>query len=142
MQLDDVKIEFLYVPDDCSILNTAGGNPNLCSLIFTVEGKDKKVMITGDAFRRNMEITAWRYAKKLKCDVLQMPHHALCDAYSVDFYKFVDPQIIFMPISKAGYTAMHSELYAHSEGYKVNLEVEMKADIVYKAFEGNSRILI
>lgn len=74
--LDDTEIEFLYVPDDCSVLNTAGGNPNVCSLIFTVAGNDKKAMITGDAYGRTMQITAWRYAKKLKCDILQMaPSH-------------------------------------------------------------------
>ncbi len=139
--VDDIEIEFLYVPDDCSILNTAGGNCNYCSLIFTVEGKVRKAMITGDAYRRSMDITAWRYADKLKCDILQMPHHALCDAYSVDFYRYVDPQIIFMPISVAGYRSMHSRLYDKSEGGIANLCIEAKANDVYKAYDGTAEVL-
>ena len=70
--IDGMKIRFLYVPDDCSILNRGGGNANLCSLIFTLESKNKKVMFTGDAFGRTMQLTAWRYHKELKCDILQM----------------------------------------------------------------------
>ena len=142
LTVDDIEVEFLYVPDDCSILNTAGGNSNYCSLIFTVKGKARKAMITGDAYRRSMEITAWRYADRLKCDILQMPHHALCDAYSVDFYRYVDPQIVFMPISVAGYRSMHSKLYDKSEGAIANLCVEAKAKEVYKAFNGTAEVLI
>ena len=37
-----------------------------------------------------MQITAWRYAGQLKCDIMQMPHHALCDAYCQDFLRFAD----------------------------------------------------
>ncbi len=140
--LDDITIEFLYVPDDCSILNTAGGNFNFCSLIFTVKGKEKKVMITGDAYGRSMQVTAWRYAKKLKCDILQMPHHALCDSYCVDFYRYVEPQIVLMPISVAGYRSMHSKLYDKHEGCIANLCVEAMAEKVYKAFEGTVELVV
>ncbi len=140
--LDGITIQFLYVPDDCSILNTSNGNSNMCSLIFTVKGKNKKVMITGDAYDRSMQITAWRYAKNLKCDILQMPHHALCDAFCVDFYKYVDPQILLMPISAAGYRSMHSDLYDSLEGCIANLCVEAKAEKIYKAFEGTAELYI
>ena len=134
--LDDITLRFLYVPDDCSVINTGGGNANMCSLIFTVEGKRQKVLVTGDAYGRSMQITAWRYAQALKCDVLQMPHHALCDAYCVDFYRFADPRTVLMPVSVAGYRAMHSGLYEREEGCIANLCVEAKADLVVKAFEG------
>ena len=30
---------------------------------YKLKGKNKKVMITGDAYDRSMQITAWRYAK-------------------------------------------------------------------------------
>ena len=142
LALDETELEFLYVPDDCSILNTAGGNSNYCSLIFTVKGKNKKAMITGDAYGRTMKLTAWRYADKLKCDILQMPHHALCDSFCVDFYRYTDPQVVLMPISVAGYRAMHSKLYERSEGCIANLCVEARADTVYKAFEGTVELLI
>lgn len=140
--LDDVIVHFLYVPDDCSVLNTSGGNMNYLSLIFTVSGNEKKVMVTGDAYRRSMQITAWRYAKKLKCDILQMPHHALCDAYCVDFYKYTEPQILFMPISAGAYRSMHSKLYDTLEGCIANLCLEAKAEKTYKAFEGTAEIFI
>ena len=140
--LDDITIEFLYVPDDCSILNTSGGNYNFCSLIFTIKGKERKIMITGDAYGRSMQVTAWRYAKKLKCDILQMPHHALCDAFCVDFYKHVDPQILLMPISAGAYRSMHSKLYDSLEGCIANLCVEAKAEKIYKAFEGTAELFI
>ena len=140
--LDDVTVEFLFVPDDCSVINTSNGKANLCSLIFTVEGKERKVMVTGDAYRRSMQITAWRYGNKLKCDILQMPHHALCDAFCVDFYRYVDAEELLLPISSAGYRAMHSKLYDSLEGCIANLCLEAKAKGVYKAFEGNAELYI
>ena len=133
--IDDVELEFLFVPDDCSIFNSSGNNFNLCSLIFSVSGKNKRVMITGDAYRPSMQITAFRYGKSLKCDALQMPHHALCDSYCVDFYNFVAPDIIFMPISEAGYRAMHDSKRV-GEGIAANLMIESKAQTVYRAFDG------
>lgn len=142
ISLDDITVEFLYVPDDCSVINTCNGSANHCSLILTVSGKEKKVMITGDAYRRTMQITAWRYANKLKCDILQMPHHALCDSCCADFYKYVDPKILLLPISSAGYRAMHSEYYTRLSDCMENLRVEEKAEKVYKAFEGDVEIYI
>ncbi|MBQ8849417.1 MAG: MBL fold metallo-hydrolase [Clostridia bacterium] len=142
LNVDGTEIHFLYVPDDCSVLNTAGGNSNHCSLIFTVQGKDKKVMVTGDAYGRSMQITAWRYHRALKCDILQMPHHALCDSYCVDFYRYVNAETVLMPISIAGYRAMHSGMYEKSEGCIANLCVEARADKVYKAFDGTVELCI
>ena len=138
--VDGIELHFLYVPDDCSILNTAGGNANHCSLIFTVQGKNKKIMITGDAYMRSMQVTAWRYARALKCDALQMPHHALADSYCHDFYRYVCPDIMFLPISIAGYRAMHSEMYAYGTGGTINLVAEARASVVYKAYEGTAEI--
>jgi beta-lactamase superfamily II metal-dependent hydrolase len=105
--LDGIKTSFLYVPDDCSIFGSSGKNFNLCSLIFSISGKRGRVMVTGDAFPPSMQITALRYGKKLKSDALQMPHHALCDSFCREFYQYVSPSVVFMPISKAGYREMH-----------------------------------
>ena len=140
LTLDDVTLRFLYVPDDCSVLNTSNGNSNLCSFIFTISGEQRKVMVTGDAYRRSMQITAWRYARALKCDAMQMPHHALCDAFCHDFYKYVDPKILFLPISSGAYRSMHSKLYDSLEGCIANLCLEAKAERVCKAFEGTAEI--
>lgn len=136
IELDGMTLRFLYVPDDCSILNTAHDNANFTSLIFTVQGKNKKVMVTGDAYNRSMQVTAWRYYRDLKCDILQMPHHALCDSFCPDFFRYADPEVLLMPISIAGYRAMHSEMYAYGTGGTTNLVVEARAKEVYKAFEG------
>ena len=138
--VDGIDIDFLYVPDDCSILNTGGGNANLCSLIFTVKGKHKRVMFTGDAYGRTMQMTVWRYKGSLKCDVLQMPHHGLCDAHNIDFYREVNAETLLIPISVAGNRAMHSDLYADREGRSHNLWAENNAQRVYNAFDGTVEI--
>lgn len=134
--IDGMELRFLYVPDDCSVLNTAGGNANHCSLIFSVQGKNKKAILTGDAYGRSMQITAWRYHRDLKCDILQMPHHALCDSFCMDFYRYTAPQTVLMPISIAGYRAMHDQTYETKEGCIANLFVEARAKEVYRAFDG------
>ena len=138
--IDGMELRFLYVPDDCSVLNTAGGNANHCSLIFSVQGKNKKAILTGDAYGRSMQITAWRYHRDLKCDILQMPHHTLCDSFCMDFYRYTAPQTVLMPISIAGYRAMHDESYETKEGCIANLFVEARASAVYKAFEGTVEV--
>ena len=140
MIIGGTKLHFLYVPDDCTILNTGGGNANLCSLIFTINGEKQRAMITGDAYGRTMQVTAWRYKKALACDILQMPHHGLCDAYNADFYREVDPKVLLIPISIAGNRAMHSDLYAGREGRECNMMLENAAQMVHKAFEGNAII--
>jgi beta-lactamase superfamily II metal-dependent hydrolase len=140
INIDGIEIEFLFVPDDCSILNTGGGNSNLVSLIFTVQTNNKKIMFTGDAYGRTMQITAWRYKGSLACDILQMPHHGLCDAYNIDFYREVNAKTVLIPISAAGYREMHGEQYAEKEGRNHNLWVENNAEAVYKAFEGTVEI--
>lgn len=128
--LDGLDFHILYTPTDCSILN----NPNQLSLIFTVQGPEKKLMITGDAYSRNMQIAVWRYDKALKCDILQLPHHGLCDTGNMDFYKRVDAKTVLIPISVAGDRTMRSDMYGDAP--KVNRFAEDNAETVYKAFEG------
>ena len=135
--IDGMEFHFLYIPDDCSILNTKSWNVNYCSLIFTVQGKNKKAMITGDAFDRPLSIVAWRYDKALKCDIMQMPHHGFCDAHCEEFYRYVDAQTILVPISKGGWRDMRSERWYRSRGGTINLTAIARADKVYLAFEGN-----
>ena len=134
--IDNTELHFLYTPTDCSILN----NPNQFSLIFTVQGPKKKLMITGDAFKRNLQIAVWRYDKALKCDILQMPHHGLCDTGLADFYKRVDAKTVLIPISIAGDRCMSSDMYKDLP--LVNRQAQDNADEVYKSFEGNVEIEI
>lgn len=134
MEIDGIKLHFLYTPTDLTILD----NPNQLSLIFTVEGKNKKVMFTGDAYKRNMQIVTWRYPKRLKCDILQLPHHGLCDTGDMDFYKRVDAETVLIPISVAGDRTMRSDMYG--ERPLANRFAEENAKNVYKAFEGTVEI--
>ena len=69
-----------------------------------------------------------------------MPHHGLCDAYNADFYREVNPRILLIPISIAGYRSMHSDMYAAKDGRNINIDLEKNAEIVYKAFEGTKEI--
>ena len=134
--LDDVDIRMLYVPDDCSIHRE--GYMNGISLIFTVQGKKHRAMITGDAMHRNMQITRWRYASAdLACDYLQMPHHGLCDVGCLEFYKAVNAKTLLIPTCLAGDRVMHSDMYATARHRAENLWAEENAEKIYNAFDGD-----
>jgi beta-lactamase superfamily II metal-dependent hydrolase len=134
IDVDGMDFHVLYTPTDCSILD----NPNQLSLIFTVQGPQKKLMITGDAYSRNMQIAVWRYGKALKADILQLPHHGLCDTGNMDFYKHVDAKTVLVPISVAGDRTMSSDMYGDAP--KINRFAQENAESVYKAFEGTVTI--
>lgn len=140
--IDDMEFHFLFVPDDCSYLDVATGHPNSnqISLIFTVQGTNKKIMITGDAFERGMYMALWRHYRTMKCDYLQLPHHGFCDTGVLNFYQKVNADIVFIPTSIAGYNCMHSDMYAGNPKRDANLWVEDNAKVVYKAFEGTAEV--
>ena len=142
IKIDEMEIHFLFVPDDCSILDVATNNPNSnqCSLIFTVQGSSKKAMITGDAFDRGLYMALWRHYRTMKCDYLQLPHHGLCDTGVLNFYSKVNAKTVFIPISIAGYRTMHSDMYADNPKRDANLWAESNADVVYKAYEGTFEV--
>jgi hypothetical protein len=135
---DTADIHFLYTPTDCCILD----NPNQLSLIFTVKMQisQKKIMFTGDAYDRNLRIVLWRYPDSLKCDVLQMPHHGLCDTGNAEFYQKVDADTVLIPISLAGGRTMHSDMYGHAPD--VNRAAEERASSIYKACNGNAELIL
>jgi beta-lactamase superfamily II metal-dependent hydrolase len=134
IDVDGMDIHILYTPTDCTILN----NPNQLSLIFTVQGPKRKLMITGDAYSRNMQIAVWRYGKALKSDILQLPHHGLCDTGNADFYRYVDADTVLIPISTAGDRTMRSDMYGDAP--KINRAAEDRASAVHKAFEGTATL--
>ena len=136
LETDGMRFHFLYTPTDCSILN----NPNQLSLIFTVQGNGRKIMFTGDAYSRNLQIVVWRYPNDLSCDILQLPHHGLCDTGHLEFYKKVSASTVLIPISVAGDRTMRSDMYGDSPA--VNRWAEDHADEVYKAFQGTAEILL
>lgn len=131
--VDGMELHFLYTPTDCTILN----DPNQLSLIFTAATPRKKLMITGDAHRRNMQIVLWRYPGQLKCDILQLPHHGLCDTGLETFYREVDAETVLVPISIAGDRAMNNYYYADNAPNRFAAE---NADQVFKACDGTVEI--
>lgn len=134
--VDGMTVHYLYTPTDVTILD----NPNQLSLIFTVQGGGKKILFTGDAYHRTMQIAVWRYGSGLKADILQLPHHGLCDTGNMDFYKKADAKTVLIPISVAGDRTMRSDMYGDSPA--VNRWAEDNADTVHKAFEGTVEILL
>ena len=136
----ELELHYVYAPDDCSIFK-GQQNANVCSLIFTVQGEHKKAILTGDAFRRSLQMTFWRFGKDLKCDILQMPHHGLCDTGVLDFYKAVNADTVLVPISKAGDRSMHSGEHKECDT-AANLWAEQNAKELHKAFEGTVAIEI
>ncbi|MBQ8185266.1 MAG: MBL fold metallo-hydrolase [Clostridia bacterium] len=134
--VDGMTIHYLYTPTDVTILD----NPNQLSLIFTVQGNGKKILFTGDAYHRTMQIAVWRYGNALKSDILQLPHHGLCDTGNMDFYKKADAKVVLIPISIAGDRTMRSDMYGDAPA--VNRWAEDNADVVHKAFEGTVEIAL
>lgn len=135
LSVGETELCFIYTPDDCTIFK-GQQNANVCSLIFTVKGEHKKAIFTGDAFRRSLQMTFWRFGKELKCDILQMPHHGLCDTGNLDFYKAVNAETVLVPISIAADRSMNSGEHRACDT-EANLWAQSNAAKVYKAFEGN-----
>ena len=101
-------------------------------------------MITGDAFSNSLIQVADRYGKKLKSDIIQMPHHFLCDTGYKAFYDYVDADCMLLPTCIAGFDAMTKEgsEYKNDTEFKLHKNMLEEATSVYKAFEGNFKIKI
>lgn len=130
IQLDGLELSFLFVPTDCSFID----NPNSLSLIFTVQGARRRVMMTGDAFPDTLQYCVEHHGEALQADILQLPHHGLCDTGNPAFYRLVNAKILFDPISKAGDLAMKSGFYGDLTA--ANLVAEELAEEIHYAYEG------
>lgn len=126
----DLTLTVLFVPIDCRWIN----NPNSLSLIFKVTSPRKTVLITGDAFSDTLGYCAERYGTSLRADILQMPHHGLCDTGHEEFYRLVGADTLLVPISEAGERTMKSGIYGDATA--ANLVAEGMAETVHRAFEG------
>ena len=129
-----VKVEMLYVPDDCSWLD----GPNQLSLIFTVTDGSAKITFTGDAGRRNLEYVLEHSGESLAGDVLQLPHHGLCDTGHRGFYEAVGADVVLIPTSAAGYKSMRSGIYGDATAD--NEYAESRATRVYRSFDGTAQV--
>ncbi len=128
--VDGLTLKMLFVPTDCGEIH----NPNSLSLIFTVKSWAKTALITGDAFADTLGYCAERYGEALKCDILQLPHHGLCDTGLPAFYRLAGAETLLIPISEAGDRCMRSGIYG--EATAANLVAEELATTVHRAFEG------
>ena len=138
LTIGEAKVQFLYVCENYENYTTA----NQTSLIFTVE-LNKKIMFTGDVYTPGLTETYNEYGSSLKSDILQMPHHFLCDTGYLPFYEAVDASVVLLPTCKAGYYAMYNDpSYKNSAKHKANDWAAQNADEVYKAFEGHYEIII
>ena len=138
IEVGAAKITFLYVIEDYEGLSTA----NKLSLIFTVE-TEKKIMFTGDIYEEGLKAAYNEYGDALKSDILQMPHHFLCDTGYQPFYEAVDASAVLLPTCIAGYEAMYKdESYKNSAKHKANDWAAKNADDVYAAFDGDFEIRI
>ncbi|MBQ6789137.1 MAG: MBL fold metallo-hydrolase [Clostridia bacterium] len=134
---DGLNIKFLCTPTDDGPTNCS---PNDLSLIFTVSGGTGRAVFTGDADERSLEHVYKKYKDELKADVLQMPHHGLCDTGHRGFYGAVGADTLLIPISKAGHRCMRSGIY----GDRTDLICGMEdgAEKVYLAYRGTTEIEI
>ena len=128
--VDGLTLEMLFVPTNSEEIR----NPNSLSLIFTVKSWAKTALITGDAFADTLGYCAERYGEALKCDILQLPHHGLCDTGLPAFYRLAGAETLLIPISEAGDRCMRSGIYG--EATAANLVAEELAATVHRAFEG------
>ena len=133
-ETDGMKFTMLFTPEDCSGLH----NPNELSLIFTVDVGEKRILITGDAYRGTLQRTLDHHREALACDILQLPHHGLCDTGLVEFYRAAGAKTVLVPISVAGDRTMASDMYGDSPA--ANRFAQVQADTVIKAFEGTEII--
>lgn len=146
VSIDGMTFTVLYAPEDCTPLD----NPNQLSLIFTVQTSRQpaapqpavrqKILFTGDAYRNTMQYVVDHTPDALPCDILQLPHHGLCDTGNAEFYRLADASAVLVPISIAGDRTMHSDLYGDAP--LVNRWAEDHASAVYKAFAGTLRLEI
>ena len=133
-ETDGMKFTMLFTPEDCSTLH----NPNELSLIFTIDMDGKRVLITGDAYRGTLQRTLDLHKTEIACDILQLPHHGLCDTGLVEFYRAAGAKTVLVPISRAGDRTMASDMYGDAP--EANRFAQQMAEKVYKAFEGTAAL--
>ena len=134
LYVGDTEVKFYFAPEDISEIH----GPNPLSLIFSVRTDASRILFTGDAYWESLRSTAERWGDELSSDVLQMPHHGLCDTGSGTFYRAVGARTLMIPTCTAGDRAMERECYEDAmEANRTALEM---ASRVYKACDGTAEI--
>lgn len=135
LRIDTARLRVLSVPR----LSGYTG-PNSLSLIFSITGEKSRVLFTGDATKERLAETARRCGATLKSDILQIPHHGLCDSGDIPFYRLVDAHTLLVPTCRAGERSMKSGYY--KEAIEPQLYAERHAEHIYRAYEGTVTLAI
>lgn len=104
--IGEARIDFLFTYVDGEEL----ADSNELSMVFTVTVNGKKIMFTGDQYRRSLDMLAQKHGDVLRSDILQVAHHAL-NGGSTKFYELCRAKTVLIPISHSGYRAMKLEKY-------------------------------
>jgi len=131
--IDGANIKILSLPE----FTMDYGSPNYLSIIFMLTLGETKILFTGDATSERLEKAA-TLGDALKCDILQMPHHGLCDTGDIDFYKAAGAKTVLVPICKAGDRSMKSGYYG--DAVEANEYAEANAEKIYRSYEGTLEI--
>lgn len=114
--------------------------PNSLSLIFSITGEKSRVLFTGDATKERLSETARRCGSLLKSDILQIPHHGLCDSGDIPFYRLVGAHTLLVPTCRAGERAMKSGYY--KDATEPELYAERHAKLICRAYEGTMTLTL
>jgi hypothetical protein len=133
-----ITIDMLYTPADVYPEFLYEFNAGFCiGFRLTVNESDthdkKTFVFIGDITKPGAEIFAEMYHEDLKCDVVQIGHHGH-NGGSMEFYKYCDADIAFLPNTKELYDGGGYKRYPHVVWAMEN------ADKVIMAWEGNYTI--
>ncbi|TNF09689.1 MAG: MBL fold metallo-hydrolase, partial [Bacillota bacterium] len=98
----DLKLDFLSPLENY-------GSPNANSLVFQLHVREHTLLFTGDIEEKTEERLVSEYKKKLKSDVIKVPHHGSNTSSSNEFLSYVNPRYAVISL------AMHNRFNFPSE---------------------------
>lgn len=130
-----VTVDILYTPSDVYpdtiFEHNAGGSMAFRLTVNESETREEKTfMFLGDVTAPGAEIMVKMYKEDLKSDVVQIGHHG-SNGGSMDFYKYCDSKLAFLPNTKEIDDGKNWESWPH-----VAWAME-HADLVVRAWQGN-----
>ena len=108
--LDGGKVSAKVLCTPAKVANRSGLDENTNSLVLMLNIGGKKLLMTGDANEPAWDFMVSQHNKSseysLKCDYLQMPHHAVQSAGTTEGYNFANPSYVIIP-STTGLAKSH-----------------------------------
>lgn len=108
--LDGGKVSAKVLCTPANISGKSGIDENTNSLVLMLNIGGKKLLMTGDANEPAWDFMVSQHNKSseysLKCDYLQMPHHAVQSAGTTEGYNFANPSYVIIP-STTGLAKSH-----------------------------------